>query len=141
MSRVVWRCRYILWLHRNYAGYHGAQARGGKHTSTRILAAGAIVSSMHYEWTAPEHHERIFGLFNKLDVETEGTGVGLALVKRIIETRGGRIRVESAEMYGSTFLFTLPIQPPDYTPELFRIPLYNTLSSRGGLFYETRRQY
>ncbi|HET9906410.1 MAG TPA: PAS domain S-box protein, partial [Anaerolineales bacterium] len=44
---------------------------------------------------APEYHERIFGLFDKLDSRSEGTGVGLALVKRIIEFHGGRIWVES----------------------------------------------
>jgi signal transduction histidine kinase len=60
---------------------------------------------------APEHHERVFGLFNKLDVKSEGTGVGLALVKRIIETHGGRIWVESEPQKGSTFLFTLPTRP------------------------------
>jgi signal transduction histidine kinase len=57
---------------------------------------------------APEHHERIFGLFNKLDVKTEGTGVGLALVRRIVEVHGGRIWVESELGCGCTFLFTLP---------------------------------
>ena len=55
----------------------------------------------------PEYHERIFRLFDKLDVTSEGTGVGLALVKRIIEFHGGRIWVESELGKGSTFYFTL----------------------------------
>jgi PAS domain S-box-containing protein len=60
---------------------------------------------------APEYHERIFGLFNKLDPHVEGTGVGLALVKRIVEVHGGRIWVESELGQGTTFCFTLPIHP------------------------------
>jgi len=56
---------------------------------------------------APEHHERIFGLFNQLDPKMGGTGVGLALVKRIVEFHGGRIWVESEAGKGSTFYFTL----------------------------------
>lgn len=52
--------------------------------------------------------EKIFGLFNKLDSRSEGTGIGLALVKRIIETHGGRVWVESQGVgTGSTFCFTL----------------------------------
>ena len=59
---------------------------------------------------APEYYERIFGLFNKLDAQSEGTGIGLTLVKRIVEFHGGRIWVESELGKGSTFYFTLPIQ-------------------------------
>lgn len=60
---------------------------------------------------APEFNETIFGLFNKLNSQTDGTGIGLALVKRIIEFHGGRIWVESELGVGTTFLFTLPTQP------------------------------
>jgi signal transduction histidine kinase len=60
---------------------------------------------------ATQFHERIFGLFNRLNPDIEGTGVGLALVKRIIEFYGGRIWVESVLGRGATFYFTLPLPP------------------------------
>ncbi len=56
----------------------------------------------------PEYHEIIFGLFNKLDAQSEGTGIGLSLVKRIIEVHNGRIWVESEQYKGATFYFSLP---------------------------------
>ena len=57
----------------------------------------------------PRYHQNIFGLFNKLDTQSEGTGVGLALVNRITEAHGGRVWVESEGAgKGSTFCFTLP---------------------------------
>ncbi len=56
----------------------------------------------------PKYHEKVFGLFERLDATNEGTGIGLALVKRIVEVHGGRIWVESdGEGQGSTFWFTL----------------------------------
>lgn len=56
----------------------------------------------------PLHHDRIFGLFNKLEAASEGTGIGLTLVKRIIEVHGGSIWVRSEAGKGATFFFTLP---------------------------------
>ena len=60
----------------------------------------------------PKFSDRIFGLFDKLDSRTEGTGIGLALVKRIIEFHGGKIWVESELGNGSIFYFTLPQREP-----------------------------
>jgi signal transduction histidine kinase len=58
----------------------------------------------------PRFQKRIFNLFEKLDGKTEGSGAGLAIVRRIIEVHGGRIWVESeGEGKGSTFCFTLPV--------------------------------
>lgn len=59
----------------------------------------------------PRFHDKIFGLFDKLDPTTEGVGVGLAIVKRIIEVHGGRVWAESeGEGQGSVFCFTMNIE-------------------------------
>ncbi len=56
----------------------------------------------------PRHQSKLFGIFEKLHPGTAGTGMGLAMVKRIIEVHGGRIWVESAGPgQGTTFRFTL----------------------------------
>jgi len=57
----------------------------------------------------PRYLQKIFDLFDRLQPEIEGTGVGLALVKRIVEVHGGRVWAESVgQGRGSTFCFTLP---------------------------------
>ncbi len=56
----------------------------------------------------PRYHEKVFGLFERLDPEaSDGTGVGLTLVKRIVEFHAGKIWIESSGR-GSTVCFTLP---------------------------------
>ena len=64
---------------------------------------------------SPEFHAHIFDLFRRLHTTEryEGTGVGLAIVKRVMELHHGRIWVESAEGQGATFWFTLPKTQPE----------------------------
>jgi signal transduction histidine kinase len=56
----------------------------------------------------PDHVGRIFGMFSRVNGETEGTGIGLSVCRRVVEAHGGRIWVEAAEGGGSAFRFTLP---------------------------------
>lgn len=59
---------------------------------------------------APRDHQRIFNPFERLHtVQATGTGMGLSIIKRIIEARGGHIRLESAPGLGATFFFSVPL--------------------------------
>ena len=54
------------------------------------------------------YFEKIFQIFQKLDSNTSGTGIGLSIVKKIVSFYGGKIWLESEEGVGTTFYFTLP---------------------------------
>jgi light-regulated signal transduction histidine kinase (bacteriophytochrome) len=64
---------------------------------------------------APDYHERIFNIFQTLKPkdEVESTGIGLAVVKRIVERQGGQVWVESDGQRGATFRFLWPESPKD----------------------------
>ena len=94
----------------NAAKYSGDQPNPIIEIGARDRQAGLVIfvkdNGMGIE---PQHLSKIFGLFDKLDPLSEGTGIGLAIVKRIIETHGGKVWVESEGLRkGATFCFTLP---------------------------------
>lgn len=62
---------------------------------------------------APQYHDKVFVIFQTLEArdKVENTGIGLSLVKKIVEGQGGNISLESAEGEGATFRFTWPKQP------------------------------
>ena len=59
---------------------------------------------------APQYHERIFGIFQTLEArdKVEGTGIGLSVVQKIVDARGGRVWVESDAGKGARFKFLWP---------------------------------
>jgi signal transduction histidine kinase len=84
-----------------------------------VLANGSVEVSVSDTGIgiAPEDQEAIFEEFRQVGTDyarkREGTGLGLPLARRFVELHGGALWVKSAPGEGSTFTFSLPVQPPD----------------------------
>ncbi|GFE72047.1 ATP-binding protein [Chroococcus sp. FPU101] len=85
-----------------------------------LIEIKAMAQGEYYEFAvtddgpgiAPESHQKIFGIFQTLpsSSQSKNTGMGLAIVKKIVETESGKIVVESELGKGSTFRFTWPVR-------------------------------
>jgi PAS domain S-box-containing protein len=94
---------------------NGLKFRNGGHPEVHV---GAVESEHHWEFSVrdngigieQQYFDRIFVIFQRLHTKGDypGTGIGLALCKRIVERHGGKIWVESKAGEGSTFYFTIP---------------------------------
>ncbi len=69
-----------------------------------------------------EYFDKIFQIFQRLQRDEEGTGIGLTIVKRVVEWHGGRIWLESEEGKGTTFYFTLPKRETTKTGTIIEAP-------------------
>ena len=94
----------------NSLKYMGNQAHPEIHLGS-IIRGGETVFFIRDNGMGIEmsQHEKVFELFYKVDRKSDGTGTGLAIVKRIIEVHGGRIWIESEKGMGCTVCFTLPV--------------------------------
>lgn len=89
------------------------------------VSASLVESNWHFrvqdngKGIERQYHDRVFQVFQRLEGrgDTEGTGVGLALCRKIVERRGGHISILEGIEGGSTFEFTVPVEPPETVAE------------------------
>jgi signal transduction histidine kinase len=113
LPRVIGNPQQLGQLFQNLIGnaikFHGAETPQVSVTAERQGLEWRIAIHDNGIGISAEHMDRIFVIFQRLHTRTEypGTGIGLAICKRIVERNGGRIWVESPPAEGSTFNFTI----------------------------------
>jgi signal transduction histidine kinase len=111
---VVGDKKQVAQLFQNLVGnalkYRGAEAPAVRVEAARTKEGWLFSVRDNGIGIEPRYADRVFLLFQRLHTQQEipGTGIGLALCKKIVEQHGGRIWVESAPGAGATFFFTLP---------------------------------
>lgn len=99
----------IKYTRREDAAIRISAADSGEHWEFAVADNGPGI--------APEYHTKIFGLFQTLEArdKVEATGIGLSIVQKTVDSRGGRVWVESEAGAGTTFRFTWPKKPQQET--------------------------
>ncbi len=118
---VVWG--YSPWIEEVWANYLSNAVKYGGEPPRIELGATALEDGRVRFWVrdngaglTAEEQSQLFVPFGRLEqARIEGHGLGLSIVRRIVEKLGGEVGVESAPGAGSTFSFTLPQKPPDAT--------------------------
>ena len=114
---------------------HGGPAPDGKHLRLSVTDTGMGIS--------PEHLPLLFTPFERLGAENtniEGSGMGLALSKKLMETQGGELGVDSTAGVGSTFWLDLPVaaaptgEVPLFFEELLSSPFFQTDQEEAAAF-------
>ncbi|CAA7614099.1 ATP-binding protein [Magnetospirillum sp. UT-4] len=92
---------------------HGVEGRAPRITVNAARSNGTYVLCVADNGTGipPEYHKQVFELFERLDVDARGTGIGLAMVRKIVERHGGHAWIETAPTGGAVVCFTLRAFP------------------------------